>query len=95
MHIYKAEEWQSPTGKWLCGDVSALAADSNDWTYPMQIFNLRPVEYVKLLIYGYKAEVHYSKAANMLHFYFSSLADCRRFKNDVNKKARERKFIIY
>lgn len=95
MHIYKAEEWQSPTGKWLCGDVSALAADSNDWTYPMQIFNLRPVEYVKLLIYGYKAEVHYSKTVNMLHFYFSSLADCRRFKNDVNKKARERKFIIY
>jgi len=95
MHIYKAEEWQSPTGKWLCGDVSALTADSNDWTYPMQIFNLKPVEYVKLLIYGYKAEVHYSKSANMLHFYFSSLADCRRFKNDVNKKARERKFIIY
>ena len=95
MHIYKAEEWQSPTGKWLCGDVSALAADSNDWTYPMQIFNLRPVEYVKLLIYGYKAEVRYSKSVNMLHFYFSSLADCRRFKNDVNKKARERKFIIY
>lgn len=95
MHIYKAEEWQSSTGKWLCGDVSALAADSNDWTYPMQIFNLRPVEYVKLLIYGYKAEVRYSKSVNMLHFYFSSLADCRRFKNDVNKKARERKFIIY
>lgn len=95
MHVYKTEEWQSPTGKWLCGDVSALAADSNDWTYPAQIFNLTPTEYVKLLINKYKAEVHYSLSANVLTFYFSTLADCRKFKNDVNKKAREKNFITY
>lgn len=95
MHIYKAEEWQSATGKWLCGDVSALAADSNDWTYPMQILDLTPVKYVKLLIYAFNAEVHYSSSANVLIFYFSSLADCRRFKNTVNKKAREKHFVIY
>lgn len=93
-HVYKAEEWES-NGRWLCGDVSALAADSNDWTYPMQIFDLTPVEYVKLLIYAFNAEVHYSLSANVLMFYFSTLADCRKFKNLVNKKAREKNFIIY
>ena len=93
-HVYKAEEWES-NGRWLCGDVSALAADSNDWTYPMQIFGLTPVEYVKLLIYAFNAEVHYSLSANVLMFYFSTLADCRKFKNLVNKKAREKHFVIY
>ena len=95
MHIYKAEEWQSPSGKWLCGDVSALAADSNDWTYPMQIFDLTPEKYVKLLIHNFNANVHYNSSANVLIFSFSSLTDCRKFKNLVNKKAREKNFITY
>ena len=95
MHIYKAEEWQSPSGRWLCGDVSALAADSNDWTYPMQIFDLTPEKYVKLLIHAFNADVHYNSSANVLTFSFSSLADCRKFKNLVNKKAREKNFITY
>ena len=95
MHVYKADEWQSPNGEWLCGDVSALAADSNDWTYPMQIFNLTPEQYVKLLVYAFNAKVYYSSSANVLVFYFSSLEDCRKFKNLVNKKAREKNFIIY
>lgn len=95
MHVYKADEWQSPTGKWLCGDVSALAADSNDWTYPAQILNLSPIDYVKLLINTYNANVRYSASANVLIFHFSSLVDCRKFKNYINKKARERNFVIY
>ena len=93
-HIYQMQEWES-NGKWLCGDVSALAADSNDWTYPAQILNLSPIDYVKLLINTYNAKVHYTASANVLIFHFSSLADCRRFKNYINKKARERNFVIY
>ena len=93
-HIFQMTEWES-NGKWLCGDVSALAADSNDWTYPAQILNLSPVEYVKLLIFQYNAEVYFYSSVNLLIFYFSSLADCRKFKNYINKKAREKNFIIY
>ena len=93
-HVYKAEEWNS-AGRWLCGDVSALAADSNDWTYPMQIFDLTPEKYVKLLIHAFNADVHYNPSANVLIFSFSTLADCRKFKNLVNKKAREKHFVTY
>lgn len=93
-HIFHMTEWES-NGRWLCGDVSALALDSNDWTYPVQILSLTPVEYVKLLIFKYNATVYFYSHANLLIFYFSSLEDCRKFKNDINKKAREKNFFIY
>lgn len=93
-HIFQMTEWES-NGKWLCGDVSALAADSNDWTYPAQILGLSLVDYVKLLIFTYKAEVYFDSYENLLIFHFTSLEDCRKFKNYINKKAREKNFIIY
>ena len=94
-HIYKAEEWCS-NGKWLCGDVSALAAMSNAWWYPAQIMGLTLVEYVKTLISKYHAvDLHYTAEKNVLIFRFSSLEDCRKYKNDINRLAREKNFIIY
>ena len=94
-HIYKAEEWES-NGKWMCGDVSALAANSNAWWYPAQIMGLTPVEYVKTLISKYHAiDLHYTAKHDVLIFKFSTLADCRKFKNTINKLARERQFVTY
>ena len=95
MHIYHMEEWES-NGKWHCGDVSALAADSNKWWYPCNILNLKPVDYVKLLMDTYHAiDVKYLSNGDVLTFAFSTLADCRKFKNFINKKAREKNFVIY
>ena len=93
-HVYQMTEWES-NGKWLCGDVSALAADSNDWTYPAQILSLSLTDYILLLMNTYHAEVHYSVSGNVLVFYFSTLADCRKFKNYINRKAREKHFVTY
>ena len=94
-HIFKMEEWKS-NGKWLCGDVSALAANSNAWWYPANILHLSPVDYVKTLINKYHAiNLHYTAKNNVLIFYFSSLVDCRKFKNEINKLAREQKFVTY
>lgn len=94
-HVYKAEEWKS-NGRWNCGDVSALAAMSNAWWYPANILGLTPVEYVKTLISKYNAKnISYTAEHNVLIFSFSTLADCRKFKNDINKKAREKHFVTY
>lgn len=94
-HIYKMEEWES-NGKWHCGDVSALAANSNMWWYVPQILDISYTDYILLLINKYNAtNLHYFKENNLLIFSFSSLADCRKFKNYVNKKAREKKFVTY
>ena len=94
-HILKYEEWETPAG-WLCGDVSALAAGSNNWWYVPILLNMSPVDYVKLLINKFKVKtIHYKANKNVLIFYFSTLEDCRKFKNYINKEARNKKFYIY
>lgn len=94
-HILKLEEWES-NGYWLCGDVSALAADSNTWWYIPALLSISPVEYIHLLIEKFHAvKLSYEVKYDVLIFRFSSLADCRKFKNYINKMAREKKFVIY
>ena len=96
MHIYKAEEWQSPSGRWLCGDVSALAADSNYSWYPARILGISPENFVKMLIAEYHVEkICYLYKADVLVYWFSTLADCRKYKNHINKIAREKHFVTY
>ena len=94
-HLLHYEEWES-NGKWLCGDVSALAANSNAWWYIPRLLEITPTEYVKLLIEKFNVKhIHYTAQHNVLIFKFSTLADCRKFKNYINKIAREKKFYIY
>ena len=94
-HIFKLEEWNS-NGKWKCGDVSALAANSNLWWYIPSLLNITPVEYVNLLINKYHAiDLHYKIEYDVLMFSFSTLADCRKFKNEINKIARSKNFVTY
>ena len=94
-HIYKMEEWES-CGKWRCGDVSALSAGSNKWWIPANILGLSPSEYVLELKNKYNATgFRYSTKSDVLIFHFTSLADCRKFKNYVNRRAREQKFMNY
>lgn len=94
-HILKLEEWES-VGKWLCGDVSALAAGSNTWWYIPNLLSLAPVDYVKLLISKFNAtHLSYSLNSDVLIYYFTSQSDARKFKNYINKIAREKNFLIY
>jgi len=94
-HILKYEEWES-NGFWYCGDVSALAAGSNTWWYVPSLLNLTPVEFVKLLIEKFNCKyIHYQFECDVLIYKFSSLEDCRKFKNYINKVARQKQFYIY
>ena len=94
-HILHYEEWED-NGKWVCGDVSALSANSNAWWYVPRMLEIPLTEYVKLLIEKFHINyIHYTAKYNVLLFSFSSLDECRKFKNYVNKVAREKKFYIY
>lgn len=94
-HIYHAEIWEC-NGKYLCGDVSALAACSNYCWYPAFILNLSPVDFVKLLISKYHAvDLRYHAKYDVLIYYFSTLEQARKFKNDINKAARLKQFVTY
>ena len=95
-HVYKAEEWKAGNGKWYCADVSSLSRDSSTWWYPCNILELSPVEYVKLLKNKFNASnFHYRTQSDVLLFSFDSQQDCRRYKNYINKIAREKHFVTY
>lgn len=93
-HVYHMEEWES-NGRWHCGDVSALAANSNLWWYVPRLLNISLTDYIHLLLKYKASNFHYNAQANVLIFSFSSLADCRIFKNYINKQAREKNFTTY
>ena len=82
-HVLKVSEWEAASG-WLVADVTRPAASSSDWGWIPLMLNLSIVDYIK-----------YFPDCNMLHFSFSSLTDARKFKNYVNKVAREKNFLIY
>lgn len=94
-HLYRTTEWEDAIGNWNCGDVSSLGTKSNTWWYPCNILNLTPVEFVKFLIQEFKAvNFHYNTKADVLIYSFKTQSDCRKYKNFINKKAREKNFIV-
>lgn len=93
-HVYKATEWQSGLSTWYVADVQELGTSSGYWWIPLKILGLNPVDFVKLLKNDFNIKhASYSKEYNMLTFSFGSLEDARRYKNYINRKAREKNFI--
>ena len=94
-HVLKVAEWECG-GHWLVADTNKVAASSSDWGWIPTLLNLTIVEYIKLLYNTYNVrEIKYYPKCNMLHFAFATQVDARKFKNYVNKIAREKNFLIY
>lgn len=93
--IYKATEWQSPSGRWHCNDVQDLAGGSGSWWIPCRILGIAPEEYVKLLKERFNASnISYKIETNILLFSWENQEDMRKYKNFINKKAKEVNAII-
>ena len=94
-HILHYDEWQS-NGRWLCGDTSSFVNKSNTWWYIPNLLGISSVDYIMLLKDKFHATyIRYKVEYDVLIFSFDTLADCRKFKNYINKIAREKKFYIY
>ena len=93
--IFRLSEWQSPTGYWHCGCTDDLAHDSGAWYLPARILNLAPAQYIKLVLEEYKPDDYFLDADKCLFFFSwkSQIAEAR-FRNYINKKAREVGFTI-
>lgn len=94
MHILKLSEWNSGDC-WYVSDVEELGKSSGTWWYISNLLELSPVNYVKTLIDKYHAVVtYYTVEKDVLIFHFKTQTEARKFKNDINKIARDKKFII-
>lgn len=94
-HLYKASMWQGSSGKWFCSDVEDLGHHSGRWWIPCRLLGVTPEEYVKILINEFHvSSITYSLESNYLHFSWDKDPECRRYKNWINKKAREANYIF-
>ena len=94
-HLYKCTEWEGG-GLWFCADTSDLVHDSSNWYVPCRVLGVSPAEFVRLLKEKYNCDIIKWTAEEpcMLFYCWSNQSDMRKFKNDVNKAARDRHFLI-
>ena len=94
MHLYRASEWQGGSGVWYCNDVEDLAGISSRWWTPARMLNVPLDEYVTMLVKEFKVDnISYNPEANLLVSAWKSREACRTYKNWINKKHRECKFM--
>ena len=91
--ILKLTEWQSESGAWHCADVSALAAGSSRWEHLPRVWQMEPVDWLKMLVETYHATVTMFDNG-MIYFYWDKQSDMRKYKCDTNKKSRSIKYSI-
>ena len=94
MHLYRASEWQGGSGVWYCNDVEDLAGISSRWWTPARMLNMPLDKYVTMLIKEFKVDnISYNPEANVLVFSWKSREACCKYKNWINKKARDCNFM--
>ena len=71
-----------------------LGKKYQQWVVPCRILGVTPAEYVRILKEDYNALIRYNPEKEFLSRRWESQSDMRRWKNYINKKARERNFHI-
>jgi hypothetical protein len=93
--LYKCTEWQGATGKWNCNCVDNLAGGSGTWYYPARILGVSPAEFISLLIKDFKPDdTYFNPETCYFSWSWKKQEDMRKYKNWINRKAREVNFQI-
>lgn len=95
-HLYRAEEWEL-NGHWYCNDVKELnraKSIASFWWTPARILNIPLIDYIQLLIKDFNvSHISYNEEKDVLVFWWNKQTDMRRYKNYINKIARNKNFI--
>jgi len=93
-HLFKMAEWQGSSGNWYCADTSDLEHDSGVWFLPARMLGISPADFLSKVINEYKPDSIYSNREGFVCFSWLKQSDMRRYKNWINKEARNRNFTI-
>lgn len=92
--LYTMDEWEI-CGKWYCGNISDLGNFSGFWAYPARMLDLTPAQYLKKVIEEFKPDnIFYSDDFSFVGWSWNKQSDMRKFKNWINKTARDKFFCI-
>ena len=93
--VWQAKEWQSTSGKWHCNCVDDLGGIAGEWYMPARILGVSPAEYVQYMIKNFKPDdIHINKEKCLIFFSWDKVEKERKWKNYINKIARENNFQI-
>lgn len=93
--LFKMEEWQSPTGKWHCGHVSSFPKGVSLWIQPARMMNMPVDEYLKWVVENFKPNNFFaSDDYSFVSWSWNNIKDMRKFKNKINKIAREKNWQV-
>ncbi len=92
-HILKFEEWyDTVTNTWHCNDVHSWR--SGGWWLAPRMLKMELDRYVIMLVQDYNAKISYCQDKDVLLCSWKNQEDCRKFKNFINRKAREAQFYV-
>ena len=94
-HLYKVEDWQGGSGKWYCNDIHDLTGSSAKWWAAARLLNISLTDYILLLKNDFNATIgKYNRETDYLHIQWDNYTDCHRYVLFINKKAREKHFMV-
>lgn len=94
-HLYKASEWQTESGYWVCNDTEDLGHNSGAWWHPARMLNITPCSFVEMVITKFQPdEVVHSDDCSYVGFRWKSQAKMRTYKNWINAESRKHQYYI-
>lgn len=93
--IWQCAEWQGASGYWYCNCIDSLTTNASCWYAPARILGVSPADFIKLLIKEFEPDlIHFNPDSCFFSYGWSDRTKMRKFKNWINKTAREKKFEI-
>ena len=96
-HLYRTEEYEDPLHRWVVGDCNECGRKDKPtgWYVAVRLLDISPSDYINLLVNDFNAfGFKLYNDDKFLNFYFHTQAEARKYKNWINKKARDKNFII-
>jgi hypothetical protein len=95
-HIYRASEWET-NNRWYVNDVEETGSLASQWWIPCRILDIPLKDYPLFLNNEFNAKgfcFKFNNDKSLLTFYFETQTEARKYKNYINKIAREKKFYV-
>ena len=95
MALYRLEEWQNTSGYWYCEHTSTHPPGIQKWILPARLLGMTADVFLQWLIDNYKPDYFFhSKSCDFVGWGWKDQTMMRKYKNFINKKAREINFTI-
>ena len=95
MTLFKLVEWEGGNGNWYCEHTSTFPDGVQKWVCPARILGMSVDKFIEWLFENYKPDYFYHNAdCSFCSWAWKSQEKMRLYKNFINKKAREKNFMI-